>query len=96
MSKIKALMNASRKWLKAFLALEVRKLDSLVAPIFDICVDFLNEFLTVLLALPSPPLTTSLSSNLNIFRAEFSDYLVVFNIEVNSAAILLKPWIKRQ
>ena len=83
-------MNASYKWLKTFLTLGVRKLGSPVAPIFGIRVDFLDEFLTVLLALLSPSPTTSLSLILNVLRADFSDDPVVFNIEVSGAVILLK------
>ena len=89
------MINASCKWLKAFLALEVRKLDSLIAPIFGIHVKFLDllfldEFTIVLLAL-LPTSTISLSLALNVFGANSSDDPVVFNREVSSAAILLKP-----
>ena len=93
-------MNISRKWLKAFLASGVRKVGSPVAPIFGTRIKFLDflfldKFTTVLLALPSTP-TTSLSSTLNVFGADSSDDPVVFNKEVSGAAILLKPWMKRQ
>ena len=87
-------MNASRKWFKAFLASRIRKLGSPVAPIFGTHVKFLDflfldKFTTIPLALsPSSP-TTSLSSALNAFGADF-DNPVVFNREVSSAAILLK------
>ena len=40
--RIRTLINAGCKWLKAFLASEVRKLSSLIAPIFDIRVDLLD------------------------------------------------------
>ena len=88
-------MNASRKWLKVFLALGVRKLGSSIAPIFGTRVEFLDfsfldKFTTVLLVLPSTP-TTSLSSALNAFRADSLDDLVVFNRKVSGVAILLKP-----
>ena len=71
------MINASRQWLKAFLASRVRKLGSPIAPIFDTRVDFLDflfldEFTTVQLALPPTP-TTSSSSALNAFRAESDD-----------------------
>ena len=89
-------MNASRKWLKAFLALGVRKLGSLVAPIFGTRVDFLDEFLTVSLALSPPPPTTLSSSALNVFEANSLDDPIVFNIEVSCAGILLKPRMKRR
>ena len=71
------MINASRKWLKAFLASGVRKLGSPVAPIFGTRVEFLDisfldEFTTVPLALPPTP-TTSSSSALNAFGAESDD-----------------------
>ena len=98
MAKIGILINTSRKWLKAFLASKVRKLDFLVAPIFGICVHFLDflflnldESTTISLALPLPPPTTLLLPALNALKANFLDNLIVFNIEVSSTAILLKP-----
>ena len=54
--------------------------------------DNLDEFTTVLSALPLSPTTSSVPS----FLGAKSDDLVVFNIEVSGAAIHLKPWIKRQ
>ena len=89
-------MNASFKWLKAFLALGVRKLGSPVTPIFGIHVNFLDKFLIVSLALPPPLPTTLLSSALNLFGADSSDNPVVFNRKVSGIAILLKSWMKRQ
>ena len=93
------MINACLKKLKASLMLGIRKVGSSVASISEECIkisnllffDFLeiDEFLTVSLALPPTP-TTSLLSALNAFRIKFDD-LVVFNIEVSSAAILLKP-----
>ena len=94
------MLNTGRKWLKAFLALGVRKLDSPVASIFGTRVKFLdllflNKFTTILLArLPTP--TTLLLLALNVFRPDSLDDLVVFNKEVSDAAILLKPRIKHQ
>ena len=85
------MINAGYKWLKAFLVLEVNKLGSLVASIFGIYVNFLNEFLTVLLALPPSPPTISLLSALNVFGVDFLDDSVIFNIEISSVVILLKP-----
>ena len=80
----------SVKIIRAFLALRFRKISSLIALIFDICVKFLNEFLIVsLVLLPSLP-TTSLSSALNAFGIDFFDDLIVFNKKVTSTAILLK------
>ena len=90
------MINASCKWLKAFLALGVRKLSFPIAPIFGTRVKFLDflfldKFTTVLLALPLPPPTTSLSSDLNVFRANSLNHPVVFNKKVSSTVILLKP-----
>ena len=86
---MRALINASRKWLKTFLALGVRKLGSPVALIFGTHVKFLNKFMTVQLALPPTSTTLSLST-LNAFGTKFYDP-VAFNSKVNGAAILLKP-----
>ena len=93
------MINANRKWLKAFLALRVKKIGFPIAPIFGICIEFLNflfldKFTTILLAL-SLTSTILLSSNLNTFRAKSNDP-IIFNNKVNNTAILLKPWIKRQ
>ena len=56
---IEALINASRKWLKIFLILRIRKISFSIAPIFGICIkfldllffDWLNEFITISLVL---------------------------------------------
>ena len=68
-----------------------------MALIFGIYVNFLDEFITVSLAflLLSPP-TILLSLTLNAFGAGFSDNLVIFNRKISSAAIFLRPWIKRR
>ena len=97
-------MNAYLKWLKAFLAPEVKNIGSLVTSIHVKFLDFLffdfldwDKFLTVLSAIPLlTPLTTLLLSVLNTFGANISDDLVVFSIEVSGAAILLKPRMKRR
>ena len=94
------MINSSCKWLKTFLALEVKKLNFFVTLIFGIRIDFLdllflNKFITVSLALLSLLLTTLFALARNGFEAN-SDDLVVFNRKVSKAAILLKPWIKRQ
>ena len=94
MSKVGALINASCKWLKVFLALGVRKLGFPIAIIFGKRVNFLDEFLTVSLALSPSLLKTSLSSVLNAFGANSLDDLIVFNIKVSSAAIPLKLLMK--
>ena len=85
------MINASRNWLKAFLALGVRKVGSSIAPIFCTSVNFLDKFMIISLALPLPPPTISLSSALNAFEANSLDDPVVFNKEISGAAILLKP-----
>ena len=92
------MINASRKWLKVFLALEVKKLDSSIALIFGIRIKFLdflvlNKFTTVLLAIPLLPLTILLLLPFSVFESKFGD-LVLFNREVNNTAILLKPGMK--
>ena len=87
--------------IKNFLALGVKNIDFFIALIFDIYAKFLdlsfsNKFTIVLLALLSPSLSTILLSlALNIFMAK-SNNLIVFNKEVSSKAILLKPYIKRK
>ena len=53
--------------------------------------DNLDESTTVSSTLPSPPTTSLISTSLG---ANFDDP-VVFNIKVSSAAIHLKPWMKR-
>ena len=88
------MINTSRKWLKVFLVLDIKKLGLSVAPIFGIYVKFLNflfldKFTTIPLALLST-LITSLSLALNTFAAESNDP-VAFNSKISSAAILLKP-----
>ena len=89
-------MKACFKQLKAFLALEVKKRDSLVAFLhvkFSKFLD-LDKFLTILSVLSRPtPLTIS-SLAPSALRAG-PDYPVIFNIEMSSTAILLKSWIKR-
>ena len=95
---IKALINISRKWLKVFLALRIRKLGFSVAPIFSTNVkfldllffDYLDEFTIVSSALLPLSLTFLLSSSTNTFGAN-SGNPVVFNREISSTAILLKP-----
>ena len=57
--------------------------------------DNLDESTTISSALPPSP-TTSLFLALNAFGANNLDDPIVFNIEVSDAAILLKPWMKRQ
>ena len=52
--------------------------------------DDLDESTTVSSALLPPPTTSSIPSFL---KAKF-DNPVIFNIEVNGAAIHLKPWMK--
>ena len=94
-----SLINTSCKWLKTFLALEVRKIDSFIAPIFGIYVNFLNfsfldKFTTILLALPPSPPTISSLLALNAFEADFFDDPIIFNREVNSIVISLKPKMK--
>ena len=54
----------------------------------------LDKSITILSALSLSP-SISLFSVLNISGADNLDNLVVFNIEVNGAAILLQPKIKR-
>ena len=95
-------MNVCLKQLKAFLAPEVRKEGSPIAPIIGTRVEFLDlsffdfldldKFLIVSLALPPPPPTTSFSAPL---EADPDDP-VVFNIDVSGAVILLKLLMKRQ
>lgn len=78
-----------------------RKIDFLVASIFDTSVKFpdllfvnfldLNKSTTVLLALLLSPPTTSLLLALKAFEADFPNNLVVFNIKISGAANLLKP-----
>ena len=96
-------MKTYLKWLKAFLALEVRNLSFFIAlllpnyPLFvqplDL-VDFLDAFdpLILLLFLAPLPPTTSLLSSL---EADVIDNLVILNIAISGIAILLKPRIKR-
>ena len=77
--------------------LGIIKLDSLIALIFGIYVKFLDflflvEFMTILLALLSTS-TILLSLAINTFNLKFGN-LIVFNKDISSAAILLKPWIK--
>ena len=90
-------MKACFKWLKAFLALEVRNLSSSVTSLLPFefqLLDLVNFFHNVtnlptsalLISLP----TISLSSSL---KADVTDDLVVFNIEVSDVTILLKLWI---
>ena len=92
--------NASYKWLKVFLALGIKKLGSLIASIFGTRIDFLDllfldKFTIVSLVFLSLSSTISLLSTLNAFGAN-SHNLIVFNREINSAAILLKSLMKRQ
>ena len=54
--------------------------------------DDLDKSTTVSSALPPPSTTSSVPS----FLGAKSDDPVVFNTEVNGAAIHLKPWIKRR
>ena len=90
--------------IKSFFSTEIKKIEFFVVPIFSIYVkflglsffDLLDKFTTVLLILLPSLLTISLLSALNVFKANFSDNLVLFNIKVNSIVILLKPWIKRK
>ena len=99
------LINACFKWLKASLALGVKKIGSPIALIVGIRVEFpdllffdfldLDEFLIVSLTLLLPPPTTLLLPALNVFRVNFSDDLIIFNIKVSDIAILLKPQMKR-
>ena len=94
------MINASRKWLKAFLVSEVRKLGSPVAPIFGIRVEFLDlsffgQIHDRFISFITTP-TTSSSLALNAFGANLSDDLVIFNREVSGAVILLKSRMKRQ
>ena len=84
---------------KNFLALEVKKLHSFIAPIFGIYVKFLDflfldKFTTVLLALLPPLSTILLLLALNTFGANLSNDLVIFNKKISGAATLLKPWMK--
>ena len=100
------MINTCFKWLKAFLALGVKNIGFPIASMSKKCVEILDflffdfldldEFLTVLLTLLPLFPTTSLASAPNVFGANFLDDSVVFNIEVSGAAILLKPWMKRQ
>ena len=94
------MINTGLKWLKIFLVSKFRKIDFPIARIFCARVKFsdflffdfldLDKFLTVSLVLLPPSQITLFSSVLNTFKANISDNLVVFNIEVNDAAILLK------
>ena len=89
------MINTSIKYLKVFLASRFRKIGFFVALIFDTCVKFLDlllldKFRTILVALALLLSTILLSSTLNIFRANFSKDLVVFNRKISDAAILLK------
>ena len=93
--KIEVLINTSCKILKIFLASEVKKIDFPIALIFDIYVEFLDllffdKFMTISLALALLLPTNLLLSALNVFEIKFDD-LIVFNREINSIAILLKP-----
>ena len=76
--------------MKAFLALRVKKIGSLIAPIFGTNIKFLDEFIIILLILLSPPLITLLSLGLNAFKAHFSKDSIIFNKKVNNVLILLK------
>ena len=72
------------------------KVGSFIALIFGICVKFLDllfwdEFTTILLALLLLLLIISLSSDLNIFKANSLDDSIVFNKKISGIAILLKP-----
>ena len=75
--------------------LGVRIIDSFIALIFGTYIRFLdllflNKLTIVLLALlPLSPITLLLLA-LNIFRANFSNDLIIFNKKINSATILLK------
>ena len=88
------MINVCFKYLKTFLALEVRKINFSIASIFGIYVNFLDllfldEFTIVLLAL----LLISkilLLSILNLFEVKFDD-LIAFNSKISNATILLKP-----
>ena len=76
---------------KNLLSIKIQKVGFLIALISGTCIKFLNEFLSVLLALsPLLPLTTFLLLALNVFRADFLNNLVVFNKKVSNTAILLK------
>ena len=90
------MIHASRKWLKNFLALKIKKVGSPVALILGIYIKFLDEFTTVLLVILLSPSKISLSSALNTFGSDSSDDSVIFNKKVSGIAILLKPWIKCQ
>ena len=84
------MINSYLNWVKAHLVLGVRKLDS-SAPYMGFIKSDLANFLSFL----SLFLTTSLLSTPVASRTPAS-WGLVFNIEVSGAAILLKPWIKRQ
>ena len=84
------------KQLKAFLALEVRNLDSFIALVLPSLTDFLFyglldlvNFLINLFYL-SPPLLPPTISLLLVPKADTTGNPIIFNIEVSSAAILLK------
>ena len=89
------MINPCLKWLKIFLALEIKKIGFFIVPIFSIYIEFPDEFRPVLLALLPLP-TILLLLILNVLRINCLDNQVVFNIEVNNAAILLKFQIKSQ
>ena len=88
------------------LALRVKKICFFIAIIFDLYINFLDllffdlldldKFITVLLAFLLLFPTILLLLALNVFKAEFLYDLIVFNIEISSITILLKPLIKRQ
>ena len=91
-------MKACFKWLKTFLALEIKNLGSLVVLLLPNCplfiqllnlVDFFDAFNSPILSLLSEllPLTTLL---LSILEVNAIDDLVFFNITVKGAVILLK------
>ena len=81
---------------------KIKKINFFIALIFGIYVKFidlsffnlLDEFTTVLLALLLLLLTISLLLVLNIFKANFSNNPIIFNIKISSIAILLKFWMK--
>ena len=77
---------------------KVRKIDFFVAPIFGICIEFLdllflNKLTIVSLVLPPSPLTILSLLALNIFGIDFNNP-VIFNKRISDTAILLKPWMK--
>lgn len=86
------MVNTYFNLLKAFLALKIMNVGFFVA---SICIWFLDltffnffDFLTVLSAMS--PITTLSLSNPNYFEIDLNNSFV-FNIEINSATILLIP-----